>query len=84
MARLVTAAAPTNRQAADELYVSVKTVESDLGHIFAKLGTRFRQDLITGIGAPDASEPLSGSHLGSGPDDTMSAAGDDNNRRPVL
>jgi DNA-binding CsgD family transcriptional regulator len=34
------------------LYVSVKTVEAHLGHIFAKLGTRFRQDLITGIGAP--------------------------------
>jgi Bacterial regulatory proteins, luxR family len=73
----------SNRQAADELYVSVKTVESHLGHIFAKLDTRFRQDLITGIDAPDASEPLSGSHLGSGPDDNMSAAGDDNNRQKV-
>ena len=66
------------------MYVSVKTVESHLGHIFVKLGTRFRQDLITGIGAPDPSEPLSGSHLGSSPDDTMSVAGDDNNRRLVL
>jgi DNA-binding CsgD family transcriptional regulator len=40
----------SNRQAAAELYVSVKTVESHLGHIFAKLGIRSRQDLITHIG----------------------------------
>ena len=67
----------SNRQVAAELYISVKTVESHLGHIFAKLGIRSRQDLITGIGAPeDPSEPQSGSHLGSGPDDTASAAGD--------
>ncbi len=42
----------SNRQTAAELYVSVKTVESHLGHIFAKLGIRSRQDLITRIGAP--------------------------------
>jgi len=42
----------SNRQAAAELYVSVKIVESHLGHIFAKLGIRSRQDLITRIGAP--------------------------------
>jgi DNA-binding CsgD family transcriptional regulator/tetratricopeptide (TPR) repeat protein len=42
----------SNRQVAAELYVSVKTVESHLGHIFAKLGIRSRQDLITRIGAP--------------------------------
>ena len=42
----------SNRQAAAELYISVKTVESHLGHIFAKLGIRSRNDLITGIGAP--------------------------------
>ena len=42
----------SNRQTAAELYVSVKTVESHLGHIFAKLGIRSRQDLITSIGAP--------------------------------
>ena len=43
----------SNRQAA-ELYVSVKTIESHLGHIFAKLGIRSRQDLITRIGAPES------------------------------
>ncbi len=40
----------TNRQAAAELYVSVKTVEFHLGHIFDKLGIRSRKDLITRIG----------------------------------
>ena len=44
----------SNRQTAAELYVSVKTVESHLGHIFAKLGIRSRQDLITCIGAPQS------------------------------
>jgi len=51
VARLV-ATGHSNRQTAAELYVSVKTVESHLGHIFAKLGIRSRQDLITRIGAP--------------------------------
>ena len=37
----------TNRQAAAELYVSVKTVEFHLGHIFDKLGIRSRKDLTT-------------------------------------
>ena len=40
----------TNRQAAAELYVSVKTVEFHLGHIFDKLGIRSRKDLITRVG----------------------------------
>ena len=47
----------SNRQAAAELYVSVKTVESHLGHIFAKLGIRSRKDLITRIGAPESHRP---------------------------
>ena len=51
MARLV-ATGRSNRQAAAELYVSVKTVEFHLGHIFDKLGTRSRKDLISRIGAP--------------------------------
>ena len=44
----------SNRQTAAELYVSVKTVESHLGHIYAKLGIRSRNDLITRISAPRA------------------------------
>jgi DNA-binding CsgD family transcriptional regulator/tetratricopeptide (TPR) repeat protein len=51
VARLV-ATGHSNREAAAELYVSVKTVESHLGHIFAKLGIRSRHDLITRTGAP--------------------------------
>ena len=42
VARLV-ATGRTNRQTAAELYVSVKTVEFHLGHIFDKLGIRSRQ-----------------------------------------
>ena len=42
----------SNRQTAAELYVSVKTVEFHLGHIFDKLGIRSRKDLITRTGAP--------------------------------
>jgi len=50
VARLV-ATGRTNRQAAGELYVSVKTIEYHLGNIFAKLGIRSRKDLITRTGA---------------------------------
>ncbi|HUK70390.1 MAG TPA: AAA family ATPase [Streptosporangiaceae bacterium] len=51
VARLV-AAGRSNRQTAAELYISVKTVEFHLGHIFAKLGIRSRRDLVTRIGVP--------------------------------
>ena len=51
VARLV-ATGRTNRQTAAELYISVKTVEFHLGHIFDKLGIRSRKDLISRIGAP--------------------------------
>ena len=61
VARLV-ALGRSNRQAAAELYVSVKTVEFHLGHIFGKLGIRSRKELITRIGAPP---PSPGRHLGS-------------------
>ena len=51
VARLV-ATGHSNRQTAGELYVSVKTVEFHLGHIFDKLGIRSRQELITRAGSP--------------------------------
>ena len=51
VARLV-ATGRSNRQAAAELYVSVKTIEFHLGHIFDKLGIRSRKDLITRSAAP--------------------------------
>ncbi|WP_137158651.1 helix-turn-helix transcriptional regulator [Blastococcus sp. CCUG 61487] len=44
VARLV-ADGLTNRQVAEELVVSVKTVEYHLGHVFAKLGMRSRAQL---------------------------------------
>lgn len=50
VARLV-AAGRSNRQTAAELYISIKTVEFHLRHIFDKLGIRSRKDLITRIGA---------------------------------
>ena len=50
VARLV-AAGRSNRETAAELYVSVKTVEFHLGHIFGKLGIRSRKDLIARLGA---------------------------------
>ena len=51
VARLV-ATGRSNRQTATDLYVSVKTVEFHLGHIFDKLGIRSRKDLITRVSAP--------------------------------
>jgi len=51
VARLV-AVGRSNRQTAAELFVSVKTVEFHLRHIFDKLGIRSRKDLVTRIGAP--------------------------------
>ncbi len=61
VARLV-ATGRSNRQTAAELYISVKTVEFHLGHIFDKLGIRSRKDLITRIGAPP---PHPAGNLGS-------------------
>ena len=54
VARLV-AAGRTNRQTAAELYVSVKTVEFHLRHIFGKLGIGSRKDLTARLRAPAAS-----------------------------
>jgi DNA-binding CsgD family transcriptional regulator len=51
VARLV-ATGRSNRQTAAELYVSVKTVEFHLGHIFDKLGIRSRKDLINRVSTP--------------------------------
>ena len=45
----------SNRQTASDLYVSVKTVEFHLGHIFGKLGIRSRKDLIAASARPTLS-----------------------------
>jgi DNA-binding CsgD family transcriptional regulator len=52
VARLV-ATGRTNRQAAAELYISIKTVEFHLAHIFAKLGVRSRRELTARFGGPE-------------------------------
>ncbi len=47
----------SNRQTAAELYVSVKTIEFHLGHIYDKLGIRSRKDLTARIGASTERNP---------------------------
>jgi DNA-binding CsgD family transcriptional regulator len=54
VARLV-AAGRTNRQTAADLYVSVKTVEFHLRHIFGKLAIGSRKDLTARLRASAAS-----------------------------
>ena len=49
VARLVVAGR-TNREAAIELVLSVKTVEYHLGNVFAKLGLTSRSQLVTALG----------------------------------
>jgi DNA-binding CsgD family transcriptional regulator len=53
VARLV-ATGRTNRQVADELVVSVKTVEYHLANVYGKLGIRSRQELVPTFGPIDA------------------------------
>ena len=53
VARLV-ATGRTNRQVADELVVSIKTVEYHLANVYGKLGIRTRQELVPTFGPIDA------------------------------
>lgn len=54
VARLA-AAGRTNREIADSLFLSVRTVESHLSHSYAKLGVRSRTELaLTGVPPDDA------------------------------
>jgi len=48
VARLV-AKGRTNKEAATELYVSVKTVEHHLSNIYMKLGVRSRRELARAL-----------------------------------
>ena len=40
-----------NREIAQELYVTLKTVELHLGHVYAKLGIKGRSQLAAALGA---------------------------------
>jgi DNA-binding CsgD family transcriptional regulator len=53
VARLV-ATGRTNRQVADELVVSIKTVEYHLANVYGKLGIRSRQELLPTFGPVEA------------------------------
>jgi DNA-binding CsgD family transcriptional regulator len=53
VARLVTDAL-TNREIAEQLFVSEKTVEAHLSRVFRKLGIRSRTELVTHVTAKDA------------------------------
>ncbi len=63
VARLV-ATGRSNREAAAELYLSVKTVEFHLSHIFAKLGIRSRRELAGQLSTPAGDGRELGSRLG--------------------
>ena len=54
VARLVSTGR-TNRQVADELVVSIKTVEYHLANVYGKLGIRSRHELVPIFGPDDAS-----------------------------
>ena len=56
MARLA-AAGRTNREIAATLFMSVRTVEGHLSHIYAKLGIRSRTELAVFFEATDGSTP---------------------------
>jgi DNA-binding CsgD family transcriptional regulator len=47
------AAGHTNREIADEMFVSVKTVEANLSKIYRKLGVSSRRELARSVGAGD-------------------------------
>jgi DNA-binding CsgD family transcriptional regulator len=47
------AAGHTNREIADEMFVSVKTVEANLSKIYRKLGVSSRRELARNVGAGD-------------------------------
>ncbi|HUK72580.1 MAG TPA: LuxR C-terminal-related transcriptional regulator [Streptosporangiaceae bacterium] len=56
----------TNKEAADELYLSVKTIEFHLSHIFMKLDIRSRRELARLLGKPERGS-LSAAYEGAPP-----------------
>jgi len=49
---LVIAGGATNKEAGASLFISHKTVEFHLGHIYGKLGVRSRSELVRKVLAP--------------------------------
>jgi DNA-binding CsgD family transcriptional regulator len=45
----------SNKEVADELYISVRTVETHLGRIYRKLGVRSRSELSAYVAAGERS-----------------------------
>jgi DNA-binding NarL/FixJ family response regulator len=52
VARLA-AAGKRNKEIADELFLSVRTVETHLSHVYAKLGVRSRTELVSALEASE-------------------------------
>ena len=48
----IVAGGATNREAAAALFLSVKTIEFHLGHVYTKLGIRSRSELARVVDAP--------------------------------
>jgi DNA-binding CsgD family transcriptional regulator len=48
------AAGKTNREIAESLFITQKTVETHLGHVYDKLGVRSRRKLPGSLGAEPA------------------------------
>jgi DNA-binding CsgD family transcriptional regulator/tetratricopeptide (TPR) repeat protein len=57
VARLV-ASGKSNREVADELYLSTKAIEYHLGNVFAKLNIRSRHELAARLGTGSNGDPL--------------------------
>lgn len=47
----------TNREVADTMFLSVKTVEANLSRVFDKLGARSRREVASRLAEPPSTEP---------------------------
>jgi DNA-binding CsgD family transcriptional regulator len=47
----------TNREVADAMFLSVKTVEANLSRVFHKIGARSRREVASRLAEPPPAEP---------------------------